>query len=111
MQHPSLIERSVGATLRAYLDRQLTPEEAEFDLVELIATQIFGKTDYAVAVIGYYVRNMLKGLSNGKIGFVQAFESLVDAALIASDGNTPVSSCLANALRSPDSLNPKVASA
>ncbi len=95
MQHPSLIERSVGATLRAFSKGQVTFEEAELDLVELIANQMIGKTDYAVAVIAYYVRAVLKSLSRHRISALEAFETIVDSAIGAAEGREPVSSRLA----------------
>lgn len=96
MQHPSLIERSVGATLRAFSNGRITIEEAELDLVELIASQMVGKTDYAVAVIAYYVRAVLKSLSRHKISTVEAFETIVDGAIGAAEGKEPVSARLAS---------------
>ena len=78
--HPALIERSVGATLSAFSRGQLAHEEAELDLVELITSQIVGKTDYAVAVIGYYVRAVLKALAQKQIDLPDVFDALVDAA-------------------------------
>lgn len=95
MQHPSLIERSVGATLRAFTNGKVTPEEAELDLVELIASQIVGKTDYAVAVIGFYVRAVLKAVSHRRIDPTEAFETFVEAAIGAGEDREPVSLRLA----------------
>ncbi len=95
MQHPSLIERSVGATLRAFSKGQVTREEAELDLIELIASQMVGKTDYIVAVVGYYVKALLDAVSRGHIDFTAAFETLVDAALTGAEYNIPLSARLA----------------
>lgn len=85
--HPSLIERSVGATLCAFTRRDLPPEEAELELVEIIASQIDGKTDYAMAVIGFYVRQMLKALSARQMALADAFDAVVDAAASATSGH------------------------
>lgn len=87
--HPALIERSVGATLNAFSRGQLAHEEAELDLVELITSQIVGKTDYSVAVIGFYVRAVLKALARRQIDLPDVFDALVDAA--AEGGHTTAS--------------------
>lgn len=87
--HPALIERSVGATLTAFSRGQLAHEEAEMDLVEVITGQILGKTDYAVAVIGFYVRAMLKAFALRQIDFPDVFDAMVDAA--AENGHATAS--------------------
>ena len=87
--HPLLIERSVGATLCAFQRGQVTPEEAELDLVELISTQISGRTSYATAVIGFYVRANLKSLAAKQIALADVFDTMVDAAAEAAHGHIP----------------------
>ncbi len=89
--HPSLVERSIGATLKAYKNGQLRLEEAELDLVELIANQITGKTDYAVAVLGFYVRAVLKAFARRQIDLPDAFDAVADAVAIAEHGHMPAS--------------------
>ncbi len=89
--HPTLIERSVGATLCAFSRGQVTHEEAEMDLVELVTSQIVGKTDYAVAVIGFYVRTVLKAMADKQVDLPDAFDAFVDAAVIGANGHMPVS--------------------
>lgn len=93
--HPSLVERSVGAILKAFSRGQVTLEEAELDLTELLATQMIGKTDYCVAVIGFYVRAVLKALASRQIDLPDAFDTFVDAAIAASGGTGRVSAQLA----------------
>lgn len=95
LTHPSLIERSVGATLSAFARGYVPSEEAEMDIVELIAGQIDGKTDYAMAVIGYYVRAILKAYDSRQIEFPDAFDTFVDAAIAGQGGHTCVSERLA----------------
>ena len=92
--HPALIERSVAATLRALSRGQLTHEEAELDLIELVASQISGKTDYAVAVIGFYVRAVLKAFARKQIDLPDVFDALVDAVAAGNRGHMPASQCL-----------------
>ncbi len=89
--HPSLIERSAGATLGAFSRGQMGHEEAEMDLVELIASQIDGKTDYAVAVLGFYVRAVLKAMTQKQIDLPDVFDAVVDAAAAAGEGHMPAS--------------------
>ncbi|MFT4075134.1 MAG: hypothetical protein QM647_06340 [Asticcacaulis sp.] len=89
--HPALIERSVGATLRTLSRGQMTREEATLDLIELIASQIVGKTDYAMAVIGYYVRAVLNGYADNHIALADAFDAFTDAAAEAGHGHVAVS--------------------
>ncbi len=96
--HPGLIERSVGATLREFSTGRITHEEAEFDLVELIANQITGKTDYAVAVIGFYIRAVLKAMAERRIDMADVFDACVDAAAACTQGHMPASRCLAEPL-------------
>lgn len=98
MQHPSLLERAVGATLRTFSRGEVTQEEAELDLVELIACQIIGKTDYTVATVGFYVRSIMKALSERRMAVEQAYETFVDAAIAAGEGEVPVTTRLAQAL-------------
>ena len=89
--HPSLIERSCGATLGALSRGHLAHEEAEMDLVELITSQIDGRTDYAVAVIGFYVRAVLKAMVQKRIDQADVFDAVVDAAAAAGQGHMPAS--------------------
>lgn len=86
--HPSLIERTVGATLCAFSRQEMPYEEAEMELVEVIASQIDGRTDYAMAVIGYYVREMLKALAANQVVLADVFDAFVDAAAEAEYGHT-----------------------
>ncbi len=96
--HPALIERSVGATLGAFSRGHLGHEEAEFDLVEVIASQINGKTDYAMAVLGFYVRAVLKAMVEKQIDQADVFDAVVDAAAAAGGGHMPASLKLSETL-------------
>jgi hypothetical protein len=96
--HPALIERSVGATLSAFSRGQLAHEEAEIDLIEVVTSQIVGKTDYAVAVIGYYVRAVLRAYVRKQIDMADVFDAFVDATAAGSQGHMPASLCLSQPL-------------
>ncbi|HTN41915.1 MAG TPA: hypothetical protein VLZ84_12230 [Asticcacaulis sp.] len=96
--HPALIERSVGATLTGFSNGRLTYEEAVLDLFELICAQINGKTYYSMAVIGYYVRAILKSLAANNLDLADAFDAFVDAAAEGANGQAPVTIRLARSL-------------
>jgi hypothetical protein len=98
--HPALIERSVGATLCSFSRGKLTSEEAALDLFELISGQINGRTHYSMAVIGYYVRAILAGMSNREIDLPDAFDAFVDAAVAGAEGHSLVTIRLAQPLSS-----------
>jgi hypothetical protein len=95
MTHPTLIERSVGATLCAFKAGLLTIDEAALDLVEVIASQIVGKTYYAMAVIGFYVRKALEALAEQQLDLPDVFDAVVDAAMEGPHGHVAASSKLA----------------
>lgn len=95
MTHPTLIERSVGSTLCAFKAGRLTLDEAALDLVEVIASQIVGKTNYAMAVIGYYVRRALTALADNKLDLPDVFDAIVDAAMEGPQGHVAASRKLA----------------
>ena len=97
--HPSLIERSVGATLCAFARGRIGFEEAHLDLTELVATQIVGKTPFSIAAIGYYVRAVLKALMEHKVALADVFDALVDAAAVGSEDHRAVTLRLAEPLR------------
>lgn len=96
--HPTLIERSVGSTLCAFKSGRITLDEASLDLVELIANQIVGRTNYAVAVLGYYVRKALEALADRQIDLSDVFDAIVDAAMEGPQGHVAASSRLAQPL-------------
>ena len=93
--HPTLIERSVGSTLCAFKAGRMTIDEAALDLIELIASQIVGRTNYAMAVIGYYVRAVLKALAEKQLELPDVFDAIVDAAMEGARGHVAASSRLA----------------
>lgn len=95
MTHPTLIERSVGSTLCAFKAGRLTIDEAAMDLVEVIASQIVGKTNYAMAVIGYYVRRALVAMADNKLDLPDVFDAVVDAAMDGRRGHVAASRRLA----------------
>lgn len=93
--HPTLIERSVGSTLCAFKAGRLTLDEAAFDLVEVIASQILGRTNYAMAVIGYYVRKALMALADKQLELPDVFDAIVDAAMEGPRGHVAAAAKLA----------------
>jgi|GEM_PF-6761687 hypothetical protein len=93
--HPTLIERSVGSTLCAFKAGRLTMDEAALDLIEIVASQIVGRTNYAMAVIGYYVRTALKALADKKLELPDVFDAIVDAAMEGPRGHVAASTRLA----------------
>jgi len=95
MTHPTLIERSVGSTLCAFKAGRLTIDEAAYDLVEIIASQIVGRTNYSMAVIGYYVRKALTALADKKLDLSDVFDAVVDAAMDGPQGHVAASTKLA----------------
>lgn len=98
--HPSLIERSVGATLCSFSQGRLTFEEAALDLFELVSMQINGRTHYSMAVIGYYVRAILTGMGRKEIDLPDAFDAFVDAAAVGAEGAPSVAGRLAQPVSS-----------
>lgn len=96
--HPALIERSVGSTLCSFSRGKLTSEEAALDLFELVSSQINGRTHYSMAVLGYYVRAILNGMSNREIALADAFDAFVDAAIVGTQGHSSVTARLAQPL-------------
>lgn len=88
--HPALIERSVGATLCSFSNGRMAFEEAALDLFELVSMGISGRTHYSMAVIGYYVRALLRAMESKDIELADAFDAFVDAAASGTDGHASV---------------------